>query len=109
MVVVPSATPVTWPLWLTVAMDGSSLVHVTSPVLTVQGHTVAVSCTIARRIGTLETSILPYDGKLVWTCPQCGNRDQSKMNVARRTCGYIGTQFWNQGRTQEIRDWVLHL
>ena len=49
------------------------------------------------------------DGKLVWVCPQCGNRDQSKMNVARRTCGYIGTQFWNQGRTQEIRDRVLHL
>ena len=49
------------------------------------------------------------DGKLVWTCPQCGNRDQNKMNVARRTCGYIGTQFWNQGRTQEIRDRVLHL
>ncbi len=49
------------------------------------------------------------DGKLVWTCPQCGNTDQNKMNVARRTCGYIGTQFWNQGRTQEIKDRVLHL
>ncbi|MGO5115995.1 anaerobic ribonucleoside-triphosphate reductase [Candidatus Avoscillospira sp. LCP25S3_F1] len=49
------------------------------------------------------------DGKLVWVCPQCGNQDQSKMNVARRTCGYIGTQFWNQGRTQEIRERVLHL
>ncbi len=49
------------------------------------------------------------DGKLVWECPRCGNRDQSKMNVARRTCGYIGTQFWNQGRTQEIRERVLHL
>ena len=49
------------------------------------------------------------DGKLVWVCPKCGNRDQSKMNVARRTCGYIGTQFWNQGRTQEIKDRVLHL
>ena len=49
------------------------------------------------------------DGKLVWTCPKCGNRDQNKMNVARRTCGYIGTQFWNQGRTQEIRERVLHL
>ena len=44
-----------------------------------------------------------------WTCPNCGNQDQSKMNVARRTCGYIGTQFWNQGRTQEIKDRVLHL
>lgn len=49
------------------------------------------------------------DGKLVWVCPNCGNRDQTKMNVARRTCGYIGSQFWNQGRTQEIRDRVLHL
>ncbi|MBS4899996.1 MAG: anaerobic ribonucleoside-triphosphate reductase [Clostridiales bacterium] len=49
------------------------------------------------------------DGKLIWECPNCGNRDQSKLNVARRTCGYIGTQFWNQGRTQEIQDRVLHL
>ena len=48
-------------------------------------------------------------GKLVWECPCCKNRDQSKMNVARRTCGYIGTQYWNQGRTQEIKDRVLHL
>ena len=48
-------------------------------------------------------------GKLVWECPNCGNRDQSKMSVARRTCGYIGTQFWNQGRTQEIKDRVLHV
>ncbi len=56
-----------------------------------------------------EIEIKEEDGKLVWTCPQCGNQDQSKMNVARRTCGYIGTQFWNQGRTQEIQDRVLHL
>ena len=49
------------------------------------------------------------NGKLVWECPNCGNRDQNKMSVARRTCGYIGTQFWNQGRTQEIRDRVMHL
>lgn len=49
------------------------------------------------------------DGKLVWECPNCGNRDQNKMNVARRTCGYIGANFWNQGRTQEIRDRVIHL
>ena len=53
--------------------------------------------------------ITDSDGKLVWECPRCGNRDQAKMNVARRTCGYIGTQFWNQGRTQEIKDRVLHL
>ena len=56
-----------------------------------------------------EIEIVEEDGKLVWKCPQCGNTDQDKMNVARRTCGYIGTQFWNQGRTQEIRDRVLHL
>lgn len=56
-----------------------------------------------------EIEIVEQDGKLVWKCPQCGNTDQDKMNVARRTCGYIGTQFWNQGRTQEIRDRVLHL
>ena len=56
-----------------------------------------------------EIEIREDDGKLVWVCPQCGNTDQSKMNVARRTCGYIGTQFWNQGRTQEIKDRVLHL
>ena len=49
------------------------------------------------------------DGKLVWKCPKCGNTDQAKMNVARRTCGYIGTQYWNQGRTQEIKERVLHL
>lgn len=56
-----------------------------------------------------EIKIVEDDGKLVWECPNCGNRDQSKMNVARRTCGYIGTQFWNQGRTEEIKDRVLHL
>ncbi|MCI8812791.1 MAG: anaerobic ribonucleoside-triphosphate reductase, partial [Oscillibacter sp.] len=56
-----------------------------------------------------EIQITEEDGKLIWKCPQCGNTDQDKMNVARRTCGYIGTQFWNQGRTQEIRDRVLHL
>lgn len=56
-----------------------------------------------------EIKIVEDDGKLVWECPKCGNRDESKLNVARRTCGYIGTQFWNQGRTQEIRDRVLHL
>jgi len=56
-----------------------------------------------------EISIVEDDGKLVWECPNCGNRNQDKMNVARRTCGYIGTQFWNQGRTQEIKERVLHL
>ena len=56
-----------------------------------------------------EIDIVEEDGKLIWRCPKCGNTDQDKMNVARRTCGYIGTQFWNQGRTQEIRERVLHL
>lgn len=56
-----------------------------------------------------EIQIVEEDGKLVWECPKCGNRDQETLNVARRTCGYIGTQFWNQGRTEEIRDRVLHL
>ena len=57
-----------------------------------------------------EIQIVKDDsGKLIWRCPKCGNTDQSRMNVARRTCGYIGSQFWNQGRTQEIRDRVLHL
>ena len=56
-----------------------------------------------------EIQIVKEDGKLLWECPNCGNRDQSKLNVARRTCGYIGTQFWNQGRTQEIMDRVMHL
>ena len=56
-----------------------------------------------------EIRIVEDDGKLVWECPKCGNRDQNKLNVARRTCGYIGTQFWNQGRTQEIKERVLHL
>lgn len=56
-----------------------------------------------------EIQIVEEDGKLIWECPNCGNRDQSKLNVARRTCGYIGSQFWNQGRTQEIKDRVLHL
>lgn len=56
-----------------------------------------------------EIKIVEEDGKLLWECPNCGNRDQDTMNVARRTCGYIGTQFWNQGRTQEIKDRVLHL
>ena len=56
-----------------------------------------------------EIEVVEVDGKLIWRCPKCGNTDQSKMNVARRTCGYIGTQYWNQGRTQEIKERVLHL
>ena len=64
-------------------------------------------CQVCGWDGEIET--VEEDGKLIWRCPQCGNTDQDKMNVARRTCGYIGTQFWNQGRTQEIKDRVLHL
>ena len=56
-----------------------------------------------------EIKIVKDNDKLVWECPNCGNRDQRKMNVPRRTCGYIGTQFWNQGRTQEINERVMHL
>ena len=56
-----------------------------------------------------EIAVVEDKGKLVWECPNCHNRDQTKMNVARRTCGYIGTQYWNQGRTSEIKDRVLHL
>ena len=65
-------------------------------------------CQVCGYDGEIEV-LEDTDGKLVWTCPNCGNTDQSKMNVARRTCGYIGTQFWNQGRTQEIKERVLHL
>ena len=56
-----------------------------------------------------EIEIVKDDDKLIWKCPNCGNTDQDKLNVARRTCGYIGTQFWNQGRTQEIKERVIHL
>lgn len=56
-----------------------------------------------------EIEIKKENGKLIWVCPNCGNKDQDTMNVARRTCGYIGTQYWNQGRTEEIKDRVLHL
>jgi ribonucleoside-triphosphate reductase len=64
-------------------------------------------CSVCNYDGEIE--VTEDDGKLIWRCPNCGNLDQTKMNVARRTCGYIGTQFWNQGRTQEIKDRVLHL
>ena len=65
-------------------------------------------CQVCGYDGEIEI-VKDEDGKLVWQCPKCGNKDQNKMNVARRTCGYIGTQYWNQGRTQEIRERVLHL
>lgn len=56
-----------------------------------------------------EIKIIDENGKLIWECPSCGNRDENKLNVARRTCGYIGTEFWNQGRTQEINERYVHL
>ena len=71
-------------------------------------HTKSDYCQVCEYTGQIQIVTDEY-GKLVWKCPNCGNTDQSKMNVARRTCGYIGTQFWNQGRTQEIKDRVLHL
>jgi ribonucleoside-triphosphate reductase len=65
-------------------------------------------CEVCGYDGEISIQEDPH-GKLIWICPNCGNTDQSKMSVARRTCGYIGTQFWNQGRTEEIKDRVLHL
>jgi ribonucleoside-triphosphate reductase len=65
-------------------------------------------CTVCGFDGEIRI-VEDENGKLVWECPRCGNRDQNRMSVARRTCGYIGTQYWNQGRTQEIKDRVLHL
>ena len=73
----------------------------------VNGKTVNIASYLVKAGDKIE--IKERDGKLVWVCPQCGNDNQDKMNVARRTCGYIGTQFWNQGRTQEIRERVMHL
>ena len=66
-------------------------------------------CQVCGYDGEIENRGGRGSGKLIWECPHCGNRDQNKMSVARRTCGYIGTQFWNQGRTQEIKERVLHL
>ena len=78
------------------------------PIMYAELNTKSDYCQVCGYDGEIEIKE-DKDGKLIWVCPQCGNTDQSKMNVARRTCGYIGTQYWNQGRTQEIRDRVLHL
>ncbi|MDD7202565.1 MAG: anaerobic ribonucleoside-triphosphate reductase [Sphaerochaetaceae bacterium] len=83
------------------------LKHIYNTILYAELNTKSDYCQVCGYDG--EIKIAEKDGKLVWRCPNCGNEDQSKMNVARRTCGYIGTQYWNQGRTQEIRDRVLHL
>ena len=81
--------------------------HIYDTILYAELNTKSDFCQVCGFSG--EIRIIEEDSKLVWECPNCGNRDQDKMNVARRTCGYIGTQFWNQGRTQEIRERVLHL
>lgn len=81
--------------------------HIYETILYAELNTKSDYCQVCGYDGEIE--VVEEDGKLMWRCPQCGNEDQSKMNVARRSCGYIGTQFWNQGRTQEIRDRVLHL
>ena len=83
------------------------LKHIYNNIMYAELNTKSDYCQVCGYDG--EIQIVEDDGKLVWECPHCHNRDQSKMNVARRTCGYIGSQFWNQGRTQEIRDRVLHL
>ena len=81
--------------------------HIYDTILYAELNTKSDYCQVCGFDG--EIGIVEEDGKLGWECPNCGNRDQNKMNVARRTCGYIGTQFWNQGRTQEIKERVLHL
>ena len=82
--------------------------HIYENIMYAELNTKSDYCQICGFDGEIQI-IEDEHGKLVWECPNCGNRDQDKMNVARRTCGYIGTQFWNQGRTQEIKDRVLHL
>lgn len=82
--------------------------HIYEHIMYAELNTKSDYCQICGYDGEIEIKD-DVDGKLIWECPNCGNRDQDKMNVARRTCGYIGTQFWNQGRTQEIRERVLHL
>ncbi|MCR5495173.1 MAG: anaerobic ribonucleoside-triphosphate reductase [Treponema sp.] len=84
------------------------LKHIYENIMYAELNTKSDCCQCCGYTGEIQV-IEDQDGKLVWECPQCGNRDQSKMNVARRTCGYIGTQYWNQGRTQEIKERVLHL
>jgi len=82
--------------------------HIYDNIMYAELNTKSDYCQVCGYDGEIEI-VNDEDGKLVWKCPNCENTDESKMNVARRTCGYIGTQFWNQGRTQEIRERVLHL
>ena len=84
------------------------LKHIYNTIIYAELNTKSDYCQCCGFDGKIE--IVKNDkGELIWKCPNCGNTDQNKMNVARRTCGYIGTQFWNQGRTEEIKDRVLHL
>ena len=82
--------------------------HIYENIMYAELNTKSDFCQICGYDGEI-TIVTDEGGKLIWECPNCHNRDQDKMNVARRTCGYIGTQFWNQGRTQEIKERVLHL
>lgn len=81
--------------------------HIYNTILYAELNTKSDLCDVCGYDG--EIQVIKENGKYVWVCPNCGNRDQSKMHVARRTCGYIGTQYWNQGRTQEIAERVLHV
>lgn len=84
------------------------LKHIYNTIIYAELNTKSDYCQCCGYDGEIEI-VKDDKGELIWRCPNCGNTDQNKMNVARRTCGYIGTQFWNQGRTEEIKDRVLHL
>ena len=84
------------------------LKHIYNTIIYAELNTKSDLCEVCGYSGEIKI-VQDESGKLIWECPNCGNRDQSKMHVTRRTCGYIGTQFWNQGRTQEIKDRVLHV
>ena len=82
--------------------------HIYETIMYAELNTKSDYCQVCHYNGEIQI-VEDENGKQVWKCPNCGNTDQDKMNVARRTCGYIGTQFWNQGRTQEIKERVLHV
>lgn len=82
--------------------------HIYETIMYAELNTKSDYCQCCGYTGEIQI-VTDADDKLIWQCPNCGNHDESKLNVARRTCGYIGTQFWNQGRTQEIKERVLHL
>ena len=86
----------------------SVLRHIYDNIMYAELNTKSDYCEVCGYDGEIKI-VKDSNGKLVWECPNCGNRDQDRMNVVRRTCGYLGTNFWNQGRTQEIQERVLHL